>query len=71
VLVGEVSKVNDDERDNRFHDDAIGRFPEIEENEPPLHLLCTEYPPAEGKERLHSLKTYTGHPPARPGEFEE
>lgn len=46
VLVGEVSTVNDDEHDNRFWDDAIGRFPAIEEDEPPLHLLCTEYPPA-------------------------
>lgn len=46
VLVGEVSAVNDDERDNRFHADNIGRFPAIEEDEPPLHLLCTEYPPA-------------------------
>jgi D-lyxose ketol-isomerase len=34
VLVGEVSKVNDDEHDNRFFDDAIGRFPAIEEDEP-------------------------------------
>lgn len=46
VLVGEVSAVNDDETDNRFHSHEIGRFPEIEEDEPPLHLLCTEYPPA-------------------------
>lgn len=46
VLVGEVSTVNDDETDNRFYDDAIGRFPAIDEDEPPLHLLCTEYPPA-------------------------
>ncbi len=47
VLVGEVSKVNDDEQDNRFHDEEIGRFPAIEEDEPAMHLLCTEYPPAE------------------------
>jgi len=45
VLVGEVSKVNDDRTDNRFYED-IGRFPEIEEDEPPLYLLCNEYPPA-------------------------
>jgi len=44
-LVGEVSKVNDDHRDNFFLD-PVGRFPKIEEDEPPLHLLCTEYPPA-------------------------
>jgi D-lyxose ketol-isomerase len=45
VLVGEVSKVNDDKADNRFLEPA-GRFPNIEENEAPLHLLCNEYPPA-------------------------
>lgn len=45
VLVGEVSKVNDDRVDNRFYDPA-GRFPEIEEDETPLYLLCNEYPPA-------------------------
>ncbi len=43
VLIGEVSTVNDDERDNRFHE-PVGRFPEIEEDEPPYRLLCTEYP---------------------------
>ena len=42
VLVGEVSAVNDDHRDNRFHD-PIGRFPEIEEDEEPLHLLVNDY----------------------------
>jgi D-lyxose ketol-isomerase len=42
-LVGEVSMVNDDTKDNRFHE-PLGRFPEIEENEAPLHLLCNEYP---------------------------
>jgi hypothetical protein len=45
VLIGEVSAVNDDNKDNRFHK-PIGRFPTIEEDEPPLHLLCSEYPPA-------------------------
>jgi D-lyxose ketol-isomerase len=43
ILLGEVSKVNDDTIDNRFHD-KIGRFPAIEEDEEPLYLLCTEYP---------------------------
>lgn len=43
VLVGEVSVVNDDKSDNRFFE-PIGRFPEIEEDEPPLYLLCTDYP---------------------------
>jgi D-lyxose ketol-isomerase len=42
VLVGEVSVVNDDARDNRFYQ-AVGRFPTIEEDEPPMHLLCTDY----------------------------
>ncbi len=42
VVIGEVSEVNDDKNDNRFLD-AIGRFPTIEEDEKPLHLLCTEY----------------------------
>lgn len=43
ALVGEVSTVNDDERDNRFHD-PLGRFPAIEEDEPPLHFLVSDYP---------------------------
>ena len=42
VLVGEVSLVNDDRTDNRFYE-AVGRFPEIEEDEPPLHLLVPDY----------------------------
>jgi D-lyxose ketol-isomerase len=42
TLVGEVSLVNDDARDNRFLN-APGRFPEIEEDELPLYLLCTDY----------------------------
>jgi hypothetical protein len=45
VLLGEVSKVNDDRTDNRFLD-KVGRFPQIEEDEPPLYLLCNEYPAA-------------------------
>lgn len=45
VLVGEVSSVNDDASDNRFKT-APGRFPKIEEDAPPLHYLCTEYPRA-------------------------
>ncbi len=43
VLLGEVSMCNDDENDNRFYE-PIGRFPEIEEDEEPYRLLCTEYP---------------------------
>lgn len=42
VLVAEVSMCNDDAADNRFYD-QIGRFPEIEEDEAPVHLLCNEY----------------------------
>lgn len=42
VLVGEVSMVNDDHTDNRFLE-PLGRFPAIEEDEPPFRLLCTDY----------------------------
>ena len=45
VLVGEVSQCNDDNTDNRFYE-PMGRFPEIEEDEAPFRLLCTEYPAA-------------------------
>jgi D-lyxose ketol-isomerase len=41
VLVGEVSRVNDDHADNRFL--SAPRFAEIEEDEAPLHLLCSDY----------------------------
>ena len=42
VLVGEVSAVNDDRVDNKFYDE-LGRFPDIEEDEKPLHLLVSDY----------------------------
>jgi D-lyxose ketol-isomerase len=42
-LIGEVSVMNDDNVDNRFHEIA-GRFPEIEEDEPILYPLFSEYP---------------------------
>ncbi len=42
VLVGEVSTVNDDHSDNRFFDE-VGRFPEIEEDEPIRRLLLGDY----------------------------
>ncbi|MBE7048908.1 MAG: D-lyxose/D-mannose family sugar isomerase [Ruminococcaceae bacterium] len=42
VIVREVSMCNDDANDNCFYDKA-GRFPEIEEDEKPMHLLCNEY----------------------------
>ncbi len=45
TLIGEVSMCNDDNTDNRFYK-PLGRFPTIEEDEPPYRLLCTEYPPA-------------------------
>ena len=42
VLVGEVSMVNDDNADNNFYG-GIGRFPLIDEDEPPVHLLVSDY----------------------------
>ena len=46
-LIGEVSKTNDDNVDNHFYD-PVGRFPSIEEDEPILYPLFSEYPPFEG-----------------------
>ncbi len=43
TLIGEVSMVNDDDQDNRFHQ-TLPRFPPIEEDEPPMHLLVNDYP---------------------------
>lgn len=42
VLVGEVSRVNDDYVDNHFYA-GVGRFPQIEEDEKPLYLLYDDY----------------------------
>lgn len=42
-VVGEVSKVNDDNNDNRFYEE-LGRFPEIIEDHPAKYCLCNEYP---------------------------
>lgn len=42
VFVGEISSVNDDHADNRFHE-SVGRFPEIEEDEAPFRLLVSDY----------------------------
>ena len=50
VLLGEVSQCNDDKADNRFNP-PVGRFPAIEEDEPPYRLLCCEYPKAGENER--------------------
>ena len=44
VLLCEVSTVNDDTTDNRFHK-PVGRFPKIDEDDPPAYLLFSEYPP--------------------------
>lgn len=41
-IVGEVSSVNDDDTDNYFIG-KIGRFPDIVEDVPSTHRLCTEY----------------------------
>ncbi len=43
VLVGEVSRVNDDNVDNHFYE-SVGRFPDVEEDEPILYPLFSEYP---------------------------
>jgi len=42
VLVGEVSTTNDDTIDNVFVNDNP-RFPEIEEDEEPVHFLVSDY----------------------------
>lgn len=42
ILVGEVSVVNDDHADNRFYQN-VGRFPQIEEDEPVLYPLVNDY----------------------------
>jgi D-lyxose ketol-isomerase len=42
VLAGEVSSVNDDEHDNRFLE-PLGRFPAVDEDEPPFRLLVSDY----------------------------
>ena len=41
VMAGEVSQVNDDNNDNYFLE-KVGRFSEIQEDEPPLHPLWNE-----------------------------
>ena len=45
ALVVEVSAVNDDRSDNRFLEKVV-RLATPEADAEPLHLLCTEYPPA-------------------------
>jgi len=46
VMVGEVSDVNDDKNDNRFHE-QLGRFPAVVEDDKPVYYLCNEYPSPE------------------------
>ncbi len=41
-VIGEVSTANDDKHDNLFADPAVGRFPEIEEDEPAVVKLVSE-----------------------------
>jgi len=41
-VIGEISTANDDARDNFFADPNVGRFPEIEEDEPPELRLVSE-----------------------------
>ncbi len=48
VFVGEVSECNDDNTDNYFLE-PLGRFPGVEEDEPPFRLLCNEYPAVKDK----------------------
>ena len=43
ILLGEVSKANDDTIDNRFKE-SVGRFPIVEEDDSPKYLLGNEYP---------------------------
>ena len=42
ILVGEVSRVNNDYVDNHFYE-KVGRFAEIEEDVEPLFLLYDDY----------------------------
>ena len=51
ILVGEVSRVNDDYVDNKFYE-GVGRFPTIEEDEPPAFLLYDDY----GKYYRHATR---------------
>lgn len=44
AIVGEVSTANNDATDNVFVDPAIGRFPEVEEDEPRAFMLLRDRP---------------------------
>lgn len=41
-IIGEVSTANDDANDNVFVNADVGRFPEIDEDEPPIVRLVSE-----------------------------
>jgi hypothetical protein len=41
-IIGEVGTANDDLADNLFTDPAVGRFPGVEEDEPPLVRLVSD-----------------------------
>ncbi len=41
-IIGEVSTANDDANDNFFTDPDIGRFPHVEEDEPPVVRLVSD-----------------------------
>jgi D-lyxose ketol-isomerase len=41
-IIGEVATANDDAGDNYFADPAVGRFPEIDEDEPPAVRLVRD-----------------------------
>ena len=43
-VIGEVSNANDDVNDNIFADENIGRFPDIEEDEPIVVKLVSDKP---------------------------
>lgn len=42
VIIGEVSTANDDLNDNFFVRDDIGRYPEVDEDEPPIVRLLSD-----------------------------
>ncbi|MDR1191550.1 MAG: D-lyxose/D-mannose family sugar isomerase [Verrucomicrobiales bacterium] len=50
-VIGEVSTANDDTRDNFFINPDVGRYPAIEEDEPPLVTLLSEHNQAGGADR--------------------
>lgn len=41
-IIGEVSTANDDLNDNIFADSEVGRFSQIEEDEPPIVILVSD-----------------------------